>query len=206
MPCRTEVNLTRLLARCEVLTTLSPEGDKDIFRLEKYVETLKSQMQEVLQLQHPIRPDVDAISEYSRKLDHFNRLLETERLNKANKKATTAETALGIDHLLVPTCIASESLEEATTRQKSKLRAGNDLRAELLGQSNTRRRKNGPMGKSTMEATKDETLEAKNEDMESVLAKERQTQEELTEQMVSMARALKGTTEIAGAILKTDNQ
>eukprot|EP00123_Amoebidium_parasiticum_P021317 comp6541_c0_seq1/m.2310 comp6541_c0_seq1/g.2310 ORF comp6541_c0_seq1/g.2310 comp6541_c0_seq1/m.2310 type:complete len:267 (-) comp6541_c0_seq1:314-1114(-) len=203
MPTSIEINLQRLLSRCETMTSNGPTGDDDITRLEKYIQTLRTQMQDVLQLQHPVRPDVGNLTEYNRRIQHLSRLVETERLAKTSKKPTAAEVAIGTDHLLVATSVPSERSDETVVRQRSKLRAEEDMRAELLGQARMRKRGRGLAGKSSSGV--DEDLNFGDGGVEATLAKERETQDRLTDQMVIMARALKDTTQMAGAILKEDN-
>uniref|UniRef100_A0A5F8ALE3 Vesicle transport protein USE1 n=1 Tax=Macaca mulatta TaxID=9544 RepID=A0A5F8ALE3_MACMU len=73
---RLELNLVRLLSRCEAMA--AEKRDPDEWRLEKYVGALEDMLQ-ALKV-HASKPASEVINEYSWKVDFLKGMLQAEKL------------------------------------------------------------------------------------------------------------------------------
>ncbi|EDL90814.1 rCG38791, isoform CRA_a [Rattus norvegicus] len=78
---RLELNLVRLLCRCESMAAEKREPDE--WRLEKYVGALEDMLQ-ALKVQAS-KPASEVISEYSRKVDFLKGMLQAEKLTSSSR-------------------------------------------------------------------------------------------------------------------------
>uniref|UniRef100_A0A1B6EF38 Vesicle transport protein USE1 n=1 Tax=Clastoptera arizonana TaxID=38151 RepID=A0A1B6EF38_9HEMI len=83
---RLEINITRLLSKCESMakdSSIAPE-DQD-WRLEKFLITLDSMIKDLQKSPNP--PSKDTISKYIRKVEFLKGLLETKKYSKFHRKS-----------------------------------------------------------------------------------------------------------------------
>lgn len=195
---RLELNLVRLLCRCESMAAEKREPDE--WRLEKYVGALEDMLQ-ALKVQAS-KPASEVISEYSRKVDFLKGMLQAEKLTSSSEKALANQfLAPG----RVPTTAKERVPATKTVHLQSRARYTSEMRSELLGME--------PSGECEVDMRKraakgsrpaDERQSASELDL--VLQRHQGLQEKLAEEMLGLARSLKTNTLAAQSVIKKDNQ
>ncbi|XP_051025751.1 vesicle transport protein USE1 isoform X2 [Acomys russatus] len=195
---RLELNLVRLLCRCESMAAAKREPDE--WRLEKYVGALEDMLQ-ALKVQAS-KPASEVISEYSRKVDFLKGMLQAEKLTSSSEKALANQfLAPG----RVPTTARERVPATKTVHLQSRARYTSEMRSELLGtessgEMETDMRKRGAKGPRPA----DEKQSASELDL--VLQRHQDLQEKLAKEMLGLARSLKTNTLAAQSVIKKDNQ
>ncbi|KAM7026142.1 vesicle transport protein USE1 [Acridotheres tristis] len=195
---RLELNLMRLLSRCEALA--AERRDPEEWRLEKYVAALEDMLRELKK--QASKPAPELLNEYSRKVDFLKGLLEAEKLSSSTEKAL-ANQLLAPGR--TPTTAKERTPATKTVHLQTKARCTGQMRRELLGtdplatddseELNIRKRKG---------LTSDEKQSAV--ELDAVLQHHQDMQEKLAEEMLSLARSLKNNTLAAQNVIKQDNQ
>ncbi|MEJ1287872.1 hypothetical protein NN561_018897 [Cricetulus griseus] len=117
---RLELNLVRLLCRCESMAAEKREPNE--WRLEKW--------QADLPLLPFSKPASEVISEYSRKVDFLKGMLQAEKLTSSSEKALANQfLAPG----RVPTTARERVPATKTVHLQSRARYTSEMRSELLG-------------------------------------------------------------------------
>ncbi|NWW26823.1 USE1 protein, partial [Falcunculus frontatus] len=179
---RLELNLMRLLSRCEALA--AERRDPEEWRLEKYVAALEDMLRELKK--QSSKPAPELLNEYSRKVDFLKGLLEAEKLSSSMEKALANQfLAPG----RTPTTAKERTPATKTVHLQTKARCTGQMRSELLG---------------TVCLTSDEKQSAV--ELDAVLQHHQDVQEKLAEEMLSLARSLKNNTLAAQNVIKQDNQ
>ncbi|XP_062034972.1 vesicle transport protein USE1 isoform X2 [Lepus europaeus] len=190
---RLELNLVRLLCRCEAMA--AEKRDPEEWRLEKYVGALEDMLQ-ALKAQ-TCKPASEVLGEYSRKVDFLKGMLQAEKLT------SSAEKALANQFLTpgrVPTTARERVPATKTVHLQSRARYTSEMRSELLGNSGTEAP--GPdVRKRTAAAGPRPAAE-----LDLALQRQQELQEQLSEEMLDLARSLKSNTLAAQGIIKRDNQ
>ncbi|XP_021516342.2 vesicle transport protein USE1 isoform X2 [Meriones unguiculatus] len=195
---RLELNLVRLLCRCESMAAEKRELDE--WRLEKYVGALEDMLQ-ALKVQAS-KPASEVISEYSRKVDFLKGMLQAEKLTSSSEKALANQfLAPG----RVPTTARERMPATKTVHLQSRARYTSEMRSELLGMESSAElemdvRKRVVKGPRPV----DEKQSASELDL--VLQRHQGLQEKLAEEMLGLARSLKTNTLAAQSVIKKDNQ
>ncbi|CAN0424257.1 unnamed protein product [Rangifer tarandus platyrhynchus] len=207
---RLELNLVRLLCRCEAMA--AEKRDPDEWRLEKYVGALEDMLQ-ALKAQAS-KPASELLNEYSRKVDFLKGMLQAEKLTSSSEKALANQfLAPG----RVPTTARERVPATKTVHLQSRARYTSEMRSELLGmQTNSSllpawlvllsepeldvRKRTGVSGPTP----RDEKQSAAELDL--VLQRHQNLQEKLAEEMLGLARSLKTNTLAAQSVIKKDNQ
>ncbi|XP_059687716.1 vesicle transport protein USE1 isoform X2 [Gavia stellata] len=192
---RLELNLMRLLSRCEALAA-ERRGPEE-WRLEKYVAALEDMLRELKK--QSSKPAPELLNEYSRKVDFLKGLLEAEKLSSSTEKALANQfLAPG----RTPTTTKERTPATKTVHLQTKARCTGKMRSELLGtvcfdsvELNVRKRKG---------LASDEKQSAV--ELDAVLQHHQDMQEKLAEEMLSLARSLKNNTLAAQNVIKQDNQ
>ncbi|XP_074019867.1 vesicle transport protein USE1 isoform X3 [Numenius arquata] len=190
---RLELNLMRLLSRCEALA--AERRDPEEWRLEKYVAALEDMLRELKK--QSSKPAPELLNEYSRKVDFLKGLLEAEKLSSSTEKALANQfLAPG----RTPTTTKERTPATKTVHLQTKARCTGKMRSELLGtvyseELNVRKRKG---------LAPDEKQSAV--ELDAVLQHHQDMQEKLAEEMLSLARSLKNNTLAAQNVIKQDNQ
>ncbi|KAM9111932.1 vesicle transport protein USE1 [Pangshura tecta] len=195
---RLELNLLRLLSRCEALAAERREPDE--WRLEKYVGALEEML--LALKKHSSKPAPELLNEYARKVDFLKGMLEAEKLS------SSAEKALANQFLApgrTPTTPKERTPATKMVHLQTKARYTGKMRSELLGtdplsvneseELNLRKRK-GFVSEEKQSAA----------ELDAVLQHHRSMQEKLAEEMLSLARSLKTNTLAAQNVIKQDNQ
>ncbi|NXP39590.1 USE1 protein, partial [Leiothrix lutea] len=193
---RLELNLMRLLSRCEALA--AERRDPEEWRLEKYVAALEDMLRELKK--QSSKPAPELLNEYSRKVDFLKGLLEAEKLVRSTKKALANQfLAPG----RTPTTAKERTPATKTVHLQTKARCTGQMRSELLG---TVCRHLTPifLRVEAKGLTSDEKQSAV--ELDAVLQHHQDMQEKLAEEMLSLARSLKNNTLAAQNVIKQDNQ
>ncbi|NXA63105.1 USE1 protein, partial [Mohoua ochrocephala] len=194
---RLELNLMRLLSRCETLA--AERRDPEEWRLEKYVAALEDMLRELKK--QSSKPAPELLNEYSRKVDFLKGLLEAEKLSSSMEKALANQfLAPG----RTPTTAKERTPATKTVHLQTKARCTGQMRSELLG--TVRSEVQIPFFSlcSCRGLTSDEKQSAV--ELDAVLQHHQDVQEKLAEEMLSLARSLKNNTLAAQNVIKQDNQ
>ncbi|XP_029415267.1 vesicle transport protein USE1 isoform X1 [Nannospalax galili] len=133
---RLELNLVRLLSRCEAMA--AEKRDPDEWRLDKYVGALEDMLQ-ALKVQTS-KPASEVISEYSRKVDFLKGMLQAEKLTSSSEKALANQfLAPG----RVPTTARERVPATKTVHLQSRARYTSEMCRELLGTESSRGESHG---------------------------------------------------------------
>ncbi|KAG8517310.1 Vesicle transport protein USE1 [Galemys pyrenaicus] len=187
---RLELNLVRLLCRCEAMA--AEKRDPDEWRLEKYVGALEDMLQ-ALKAQAS-KPASEVINEYSRKVDFLKGMLQAEKLTSSSEKAL-ANQFLAPGRM--PTTARERVPATKTVHLQSRARYTSEMRSELLGTSPNWIGVTGPKPESEKQSAAELDL---------VLQRQQELQEKLAEEMLGLARSLKTNTLAAQSVIKMDNQ
>ncbi|XP_064493113.1 vesicle transport protein USE1 isoform X2 [Pseudopipra pipra] len=187
---RLELNLMRLLSRCEALA--AERRDPEEWRLEKYVAALEDMLRELKK--QSSKPAPELLNEYSRKVDFLKGLLEAEKLSSSTEKALANQfLAPG----RTPTTARERTPATKTVHLQTKARCTGQMRSELLDSEELNIRKR----KGLQSDEKQSAVE-----LDAVLQHHQDMQEKLAEEMLSLARSLKNNTLAAQNVIKQDNQ
>ncbi|NXX47186.1 USE1 protein, partial [Tricholaema leucomelas] len=195
---RLELNLVRLLSRCEALA--AERRDPEEWRLEKYVAALEDMLRELKK--QASKPAPELLNEYSRKVDFLKGLLEAEKLSSSTEKALANQfLAPG----RTPTTAKERTSATKTVHLQTKARCTGKMRSELLGTVMTHKYKShlSPLC-SCRGLASDEKQSAV--ELDAVLQHHQDMQEKLAEEMLGLARSLKNNTLAAQNVIKQDNQ
>ncbi|NWT70537.1 USE1 protein, partial [Prunella himalayana] len=192
---RLELNLMRLLSRCEALA--AERRDPEEWRLEKYVGALEDMLRELKK--QSSKPAPELLNEYSRKVDFLKGLLEAEKLSSSTEKALANQfLAPG----RTPTTAKERTPATRTVHLQTKARCTGQMRSELLG--TVRSVLLLLVCPACLGLTSDEKQSAV--ELDAVLQHHQDMQEKLAEEMLSLARSLKNNTLAAQNVIKQDNQ
>ncbi|NXH34657.1 USE1 protein, partial [Myiagra hebetior] len=198
---RLELNLMRLLSRCEALA--AERRDPEEWRLEKYVAALEDMLRELKK--QSSKPAPELLNEYSRKVDFLKGLLEAEKLSSSMEKALANQfLAPG----RTPTTAKERTPATKTVHLQTKARCTGQMRSELLGTGQfivPPSALSRSCDSGCLEGfTSDEKQSAV--ELDAVLQHHQDMQEKLAEEMLSLARSLKNNTLAAQNVIKQDNQ
>ncbi|NXF32714.1 USE1 protein, partial [Nyctibius bracteatus] len=202
---RLELNLIRLLSRCEALA--AERRDPEEWRLEKYVAALEDMLRELKKQSG--KPAPELLNEYSRKVDFLKGLLEAEKLSSSTEKALANQfLAPG----RTPTTTKERTPATKTVHLQTKARCTGKMRSELLGTVCFGAAASLLLVQipicfplcSCRGLAPDEKQSAV--ELDAVLQHHQDMQEKLAEEMLSLARSLKNTTLAAQNVIKQDNQ
>ncbi|XP_040846854.1 vesicle transport protein USE1 isoform X2 [Ochotona curzoniae] len=195
---RLELNLVRLLCRCEAMA--AERRDPDEWRLEKYVGALEDMLQ-ALKAQAS-KPASEVLGEYSRKVDFLRGLLQAEKLTSPSEKALANQF---LTPGRVPTTARERVPATRTVHLQSRARYTDEMRSELLGTDPAEpevdvRRRSGAAGPRAADEKQSVA------ELDLVLQRQQALQEKLAEEMLGLARSLKSNTLAAQSVIKKDNQ
>ncbi|NXN51203.1 USE1 protein, partial [Rynchops niger] len=204
---RLELNLMRLLSRCEALA--AERRDPEEWRLEKYVAALEDMLRELKK--QSSKPAPELLNEYSRKVDFLKGLLEAEKLSSSTEKALANQF---LTPGRTPTTTKERTPATKTVHLQTKARCTGKMRSELLGTVCSGAAASLlllyrlfcciqlPLVAAGL--APDEKQSAV--ELDAVLQHHQDMQEKLAEEMLSLARSLKNNTLAAQNVIKQDNQ
>ncbi|EGV97496.1 Vesicle transport protein USE1 [Cricetulus griseus] len=196
---RLELNLVRLLCRCESMAAEKREPNE--WRLEKYVGALEDMLQ-ALKVQAS-KPASEVISEYSRKVDFLKGMLQAEKLTSSSEKALANQfLAPG----RVPTTARERVPATKTVHLQSRARYTSEMRSELLGMDSSGEREMDMRQRIRANGSRPVDEKHSVSELDLVLQRHQGLQEKLAEEMLGLARSLKTNTLAAQSVIKKDNQ
>ncbi|XP_038628701.1 vesicle transport protein USE1 [Tachyglossus aculeatus] len=194
---RLELNLTRLLARCEALA--AEKRDPSEWRLEKYVDALEDMLCAVKQ--RSSKPGCEMLNEYSRKVEFLKGMLRVEKLPSSSEKALANQfLAPG----RTPTTAKERVSATKTVHLQTKARYTTEMKSELLGMVSSSRDAKERSLRKRIGVGPEEKQSAS--ELDAMLQHHHNVQEKLAEEMLSLARNLKNNTLAAQNVIKQDNQ
>ncbi|XP_033634542.1 vesicle transport protein USE1-like [Asterias rubens] len=202
MSSKLEINLQRLLSRCESMAGEQNHGD---WRLEKFVGALQEKLAELKR--SPSLPSEEALIEYNKKIEFLKGLIQTQKLSSASEKAMATQLLAPALHSSILTSSESKSNVNPPSTSSKELhlqatsRYANEMRRELLGEPDDAA-ENGVRHRRLHDLED----KASSEDLDVVLQHHHSMQEKLAEEMLSLTRSLKHNTVVASNIIKDDNR
>lgn len=184
---RVEVNLCRLLSRCEMMAS---ENNCPDWRLEKYISTLYEFMAQLRKL-NANGPPAEMLSDYARRIDLLRGISEAKKLSSA------ADRSQAVDLLIPSNQTMSNNASSRDLHAVTKARYHKEMREELLskdGNSAVRQRTAG-----------DKTTSDDGE-VNELIRHHAEVQERIAEEMVQLARNLKENVQASGHIVREDVQ
>lgn len=185
---REEINIRRLLARCELMAKDDPHKD---WKLEKYILALDDMIKQLQSL--PSKPSKDTMIGYIKRIDFLKGLINTTKLTNPVDRVAAVQ--------MLPKSAATfnDSLGPNITtqiHQKTAAKYNRELRAELFHTD-----------KGTLEDGVRQRLSSTNmqdDDLDALLKYNRNIQEKIAENMLSMTSSMKEHALAANAIIKKD--
>ncbi|KZC11182.1 PREDICTED: vesicle transport protein USE1 [Dufourea novaeangliae] len=185
---REEINIRRLLARCELMAKDDPHKD---WKLEKYIFALDDMIKQLQAL--PSKPSKDIMMGYIKRIDFLKGLINTTKLTNP------VDRVAAVQMLSKSSTTFSDSLgPNITTQIHQKIAAKyiRELRTELFQtekeslENNVRQRLS--------------TTSIQDDDLDALLKYNRNIQEKIAENMLSMTSSMKEHALAANAIIKKD--
>ncbi|XP_046144842.1 vesicle transport protein USE1 isoform X2 [Osmia bicornis bicornis] len=184
---REEINIKRLLARCELMAKDDPHKE---WKLEKYIFALDDMIKQLQTL--PSKPCKDTMMSYVKRIDFLKGLINTTKLTNPvdrvaavqmlSKNSTTFNDSIG---------------PNITTQihQKTSAKYNQELRTELFHTD-----------KGTLEDGVRQRFSSnmQDDDLDALLKYNRNIQEKIAENMLSMTSSMKEHALAANAIIKKD--
>lgn len=184
---RLELNMTRLLSRCEEKVKEKKLGD---WRLEKYIRALMEMFEELKK--SPTCPSKEELNSYVKKIEFLKGLIEAERLPNAAEKMLAAEKLTPASTSNDPDPVSGKKLCHLTKGRYEK-----EMREDLFG------------GSSNDEKTKGTDLRHRKvsndkTDINAILQHHNEMQEKLADEMLMLTRNLKTNVTAAKRIVSDD--
>ncbi|XP_014300429.1 vesicle transport protein USE1 [Microplitis demolitor] len=184
---RSEINVRRLLGRCELL---AKEDSHQDWRLEKYINALDDAIKKLQTL--PDKPSGDKMMDYTKRIDFLKRVIDAGKFSNPIERVVAAQMLPRSSSVLVdstgPNIVAQ-------IHQKTSAKYNKELRSELF---NTDSDDVGIRHRlSSASPTQDEDLDA-------LIKYNRNMQEIIAENMLLMTSNMKEHALTANAIIKKD--
>ncbi|XP_072744893.1 vesicle transport protein USE1-like [Anoplolepis gracilipes] len=183
-----EINIKRLLTRCELIAKDDPHKD---WKLEKYILALDDMINKLQTL--PNKPSKDIMIGYTKRMDFLKGIINAMKLSNPVERVIAAQllsknSASTIDS--INTNITTQ------IHQKTIAKYNRELRAELFHTDKTAD-KDGVRQRLSNSNIQDKDLDA-------ILKYNRNIQEKIAENMLSMTSSMKEQALVANAIIKKD--
>lgn len=174
---RLEINVRRLLAKCELI---AKDNSEDDWRLEKFIGRLDEMVAELQKI--PNKPSKDTLSTYYRRIDFLKGLLDTKKIVSPSEKVVATQLLCP-----VPESIAKE------VHQKTATKYTKELRDQLLtSEKGTDLRQRHPASPG--------------DDLDVLLKYHHSMQEKIADNMLVLARNMKEQSKLAGSIIRKDTE
>ncbi|XP_022198102.1 vesicle transport protein USE1 [Nilaparvata lugens] len=174
---RLEINVRRLLAKCELMAKEESERD---WRLEKFINDADIMIQELHTCEN--KPVKDALSTYSQRVQFLKGLIEADKITNPVEKAVATQ--------LLPSGPAATDNVSKQIHNKTTTKVHKQLREHLFGEKNdgVRKRQSATAG----------------EDLDVLLKYHHSVQEKIADEMLVLARNMKEQSKLANVIIKND--
>ncbi|XP_032684485.1 vesicle transport protein USE1-like isoform X2 [Odontomachus brunneus] len=185
---RLEINVRRLLTRCELIAKDDPHQD---WKLEKYILALDDMMNKLQTL--PNKPSKDSIVGYTKRIDFLKGVINAMKLSNPVERVAAAQL-LSKNSTLVNDSASTNITTQI--HQKTIAKYNRELRGELF-HADKGINKDGVRQRLSNSNIQDEDLDA-------ILKYNRNIQEKIAENMLSMTSNMKEHALAASAIIKKD--
>ncbi|XP_033311919.1 vesicle transport protein USE1 isoform X1 [Bombus bifarius] len=182
---REEIDIRRLLTRCEIMAKDDPHKD---WKLEKYILALDDMIKQLQTL--PRKPSKDTMMGYIKRIDFLKGLVNTTKLT------SPVDRVAAVQMLPKSSTTFNDSIGPNITtqiHQKTSAKYNRELRAELFHSD----KEDGIRQRLTSTNMHDDDLGA-------ILKYNRNIQEKIAENMLSMTSSIKEHALAANAIIKKD--
>ncbi|XP_017761114.1 PREDICTED: vesicle transport protein USE1 [Eufriesea mexicana] len=185
---REEINIRRLLTKCELMAKDDPHKD---WKLEKYIFTLDDMIKQLQTL--PSKSSKDTIMGYSKRIDFLKGLVNTTKLT------SPVDRVVAVQMLPKNSTTFNDSIGPNITtqiHQKTSAKYNRELSAELfhsekgISEDGIRQRLS--------------TTNMQDDDLDALIKYNRNIQEKIAENMMSMTSSMKEHALAANAIIKKD--
>ncbi|XP_029177770.1 vesicle transport protein USE1 isoform X2 [Nylanderia fulva] len=181
-----EINIKRLLTRCELIAKDDPHKD---WKLEKYILALDDMINKLQTL--PNKPSKDIMIGYTKRIDFLKGLISAMKLSNPVERVAAAQL------LSKNSTSTNDSINTNITtqiHQKTIAKYNRELRAELFHSDKNRDGVRQRLSNSNIQ----------DEDLDAILKYNRNIQEKIAENMLSMTSSIKEQALVANAIIKKD--
>jgi len=186
MKSRAEINLTRLLARCQDMANNSTDLTSE-WRLPKFVSSCEELFQSLPKPPDSSAPSQDSLLEYQNKIQFLKSMLPP--CDDPEYIQTTSSTPVPV--LTVPLPQGPAMARDTVSKQiyqKASERQNTSTRDQLFGMEGEEKGVGGLQGVS----------------LDKILADHRDQQEKVAEEMIKLTQDMKKQSEIAGTIIRGD--
>eukprot|EP00092_Neocalanus_flemingeri_P025649 GFUD01027807.1.p1 GENE.GFUD01027807.1~~GFUD01027807.1.p1 ORF type:complete len:268 (-),score=94.54 GFUD01027807.1:101-904(-) len=183
---RTEINLTRLLAKCQDMANNSPDLSTE-WRLPKFVSSCEDLFNSLPKPPDSSAPSQDSLMEYQNKIQFLKAMLPpTQDTDQAPNHSNTTSPVLSVP-LPQGSAMARDTVSKQIY-QKAAERQNASTRDQLFGVEGEDRGVSGLQGVS----------------LDKILADHRDQQERVAEEMIKLTQSLKEQSAAAGTIIRGD--
>ncbi|XP_054001174.1 vesicle transport protein USE1 [Hylaeus anthracinus] len=185
---REEINVRRLLARCELMAKDDPHKD---WKLEKYILALDDMIKQLQTL--PNKPSKDTLMSYITRIDFLKGLINTTKLTNP------VDRVVAVQMLSKNSVTFNDSLSPNITtqiHQKTSAKYNRELRNELFYTDK------GSLEDGVRQRLSSTSMQ--DDDLDMLLKYNRNIQEKIAENMLSMTSSMKEHALAANAIIKKD--
>lgn len=185
---REEINVRRLLTRCELMAKDDPHKD---WKLEKYILALDDMIKQLQTL--PNKPSKDTLTSYITRIDFLKGLVNTTKLTNP------VDRVVAVQMLSKNSVTFNDSLSPNITtqiHQKTSAKYNRELRAELFHTDK------GSLEDGIRQRLSSTSVQ--DDDLDMLLKYNRNIQEKIAENMLSMTSSMKEHALAANAIIKKD--
>ncbi|XP_076813177.1 vesicle transport protein USE1-like isoform X1 [Clavelina lepadiformis] len=186
---RNEINLIRLLARCE---EMAAKNEDDDWRLEKYVETLEQLLQETSK-QGNRQPNDETLKEYNKKINFLKEFLATKKLPSIAEKALANQLLIPSKSQTISSVVASPTGQHI--KHVAATKYSSEMRKELMSKESD---KQGNL--------RQRSAPTKSHNTDEMLRIQQDQHERIAEDMISIARNLKHNITVSGKIIRDDTK
>nr|XP_002122322.1 vesicle transport protein USE1-like [Ciona intestinalis] len=186
---KTEINLIRLLARCEVKAAENVKGD---WRLEQYVECLETYLED-LQKETQRKPSEETLKEYSKKIAFLKDFLSTKTLSTAAEKAFANQMLIPSDKQTIPSLVASPTGKQI--KQNAAIQYRSQMKKELFSKSD-----------DSTNSDQNNLRKRKIRNVDEELEHHEQVHENIAEEIISLTRNLRHNITVSGNIIREDTK
>ncbi|XP_002122322.2 vesicle transport protein USE1-like [Ciona intestinalis] len=186
---KTEINLIRLLARCEVKAAENVKGD---WRLEQYVDCLETYLDD-LQKETQRKPSEETLKEYSKKIAFLKDFLNTKTLSTAAEKAFANQMLIPSDKQTIPSLVASPTGKQI--KQNAAIQYRSQMKKELFSKSD-----------DSTNTEQNNLRQRKMRNVDEELKHHEQVHENIAEEIISLTRNLRHNITVSGNIIREDTK
>ncbi|XP_074111394.1 vesicle transport protein Use1 isoform X1 [Cotesia typhae] len=185
---RSEINVKRLLGRCELL---AKEDSHQDWRLEKYINALDDAIKKLQTL--PDKPSRDKMMEYTKRIDFLKGVIDAAKLTNSIERVVAAQMLPRAISVLVDSTGPSIVTQ---IHQKTSAKYNKELRSELFNTELD--------GDSSVRHRLTNSSPTQDEDLDALIKYNRNMQEKIAENMILITNNLKEHALTANAIIKKD--